>query len=258
MPSPFPGMDPFVEGQRGRDFHHGLIAVIQQRLVPSVRPKYAVDVEEYVYVVKSDDEVKPVAPDVSVTRPETWDDAPLGAGPGTLTALRPVVRTLPKVVRIRQAFLVIRTLDDETVITALEVLSPWNKSGGRQEYLNKRDNVLASTANLVEIDLLRGGQRLPTVEPLPSGDYFVFVSRPERRPEIDVFAWPLRAPLPTIPVPLADGDPDVPLDLQSLFTDVYDRAGYDYALHYDRPIQRTLDAAEAVWVNQVLRRSGES
>jgi hypothetical protein len=99
---------------------------------------------------------------------------------------------------------------------------------------------------------LRGGERLPTREPLESADFFAFVCRKERLPQAEVYAWTLRQPLPAVPVPLAGDDPDVPLDLQAAFTTTYDRAGYDYALDYRRPVEPPLDPATADWVRSVL------
>ena len=66
--------------------------------------------------------------------------------------------------------------------------------------------------------------------------------------QVDVYGWTLRNRLPVIPVPLADDDPDVPLDLQAAFTTTYDRVGYDYALDYRSPVKPPLDAAAAEWV----------
>jgi len=133
----------------------------------------------------------------------------------------------------------------------IEVLSLGNKragSDGQREYLTKRESILQSAAHLVELDLLRGGQRLPTIEPLPVADYFAFVCRAYDRPEAQVYAWTLRQSLPTIPIPLNRGDPDVLLDLQNGFTRVYDRAGYDYSLDYRQPVQPAFAAREAEWI----------
>jgi hypothetical protein len=33
MPSPFPGMDPFIEGRKGRDFHTRLITTMSEMLM---------------------------------------------------------------------------------------------------------------------------------------------------------------------------------------------------------------------------------
>jgi len=135
------------------------------------------------------------------------------------------------------------------------VLSPDNKragSDGHREYLSKREAVLQSTAHLIELDLLRGGRRLPTIEPLPPADYYAFVCRAQHRPRAEVYAWTLRHRLPTIPVPLAADDPDVMLDLQAVFDTVYERAGYDYSLDYHRPVEPPLSDADAAWVRELL------
>lgn len=68
----------------------------------------------------------------------------------------------------------------------------------------------------------------------------------------EVYAWPPDRSLPTIPIPLTDGDPDVSLDLQTVFTTTYDRAGYDYALHYDRSVAPPLNESQLVWSQQRL------
>jgi hypothetical protein len=151
-------------------------------------------------------------------------------------------------------YLVIRKRDNDQTVTVIEVLSPTNKASrdGRTEYLAKRNALLRSQTHLVELDMLRGGERLPTVESLPAGDYFAFVSYAERRPQASVYAWHLNQPLPTIPIPLAEGDPDARLDLQAVFTSTYDRAGYDYALKYDRPIEPQFDESHLAWVQQIL------
>jgi hypothetical protein len=159
------------------------------------------------------------------------------------TTLAPFICTLPMTEPIEIPYLAIRRLDNEETVAVIEVLTPTNKSprDGRTEYLAKRNLLLRSRAHLIEIDLLRGGARLPTIEPLPRGDYFAFVSRVERRPMAEVYAWGLARRMPCIPIPLSLGDPDASLDLQSVFTTTYDHAGYDYAIHYDRPVAPPLD-----------------
>ena len=154
----------------------------------------------------------------------------------------------------RQRFLAIRDREFRKVVTVIELLSPTNKTPGedRTEYLVKRSDIFHTMANLVEIDLLRGGQRLPTCEPLVPADYYAFVCRTKRLPKVDVYAWTLRDRLPVIPVPLAGGESDVPLDLQEAFTKTYDRSGYDYALDYRRDVEPPLDASVADWVRTRL------
>jgi hypothetical protein len=258
VPSPFPGMDPFIEGQVWEDFHTDVISAIRGALIPSVRPRYVVRVERRVYLEHAPEEPAAfINPDVLVLErsKESSPRPERAGGAATLAAVTPVVLSVPMPERRREAFLTVRERESMEVITVLEVLSPTNKrsgSDGRREYQSKREAVLLSGTHLVELDLLRGGQRLPTVEPLPPGDYYAFVSRAARRPRVEVYAWSLRQRLPAIPVPLAGDDEAVALDLQPVLNVVYDRAGYDYSLDYRGPVDPPLSEADAAWAKQVL------
>jgi hypothetical protein len=151
---------------------------------------------------------------------------------------------------------VIRKAGEREVVTVIELLSPGNKrlgSDGRREYLKKRHDVLRSSSHLVEIDLFLGGQRLPTVRPLlPSTDYCAFVCRAGQRPQADVFEWTLQQRLPRIPIPVLPGDDDAIIDLQQALNAVYDRAGYDYSIHYNESLNLPLRAADKDWIRQVI------
>jgi Protein of unknown function (DUF4058) len=258
MPSPFPGMDPFIESQRWRDFHTTLITVIREMLIPRVRPRYVVEVEEYVYLAREkEDPDRLIEPDLAIVDTDRdWSASSRSAGSAAV-AIQPVVHTVPVPQRFRQAFLTIRSRESQNVVTVIELLSPWNKTAGegRNEYLVKRSNVFCTPAHLVELDLLRGGRRLATREPLAPADYYVFVCRKERLPQVDVYGWTLRQSLPAIPIPLAGEDPDVDLDLQAAFTTTYDRAGYDYALDYRRSVEPPLEPATADWVRSLIAGS---
>ena len=201
MKSPFPGMDPYIEGQRWPDFHHELLSSIRARLVPKVLPDYFVNIEHSVSLRHTEDSAdRIVVLDLSVEESGVWTGGPEG---GTAVAVRPVIRTLPKPQTVKQKYLTVRSMQSREIVTVIELLSPWNKTqrGGRAEYLDKRVAYLQTPINLVEIDLLRGGERLPTVEPLPRGDYFVFVCKGTQRMKARVYAWPLNHPLPQHPDP---------------------------------------------------------
>jgi hypothetical protein len=149
---------------------------------------------------------------------------------------------------VREAYITILDREGLEVVTVIELLSPGNKrsgSDGRREYLSKREGILRSSSHLVEVDLLRGGARLPTVEPPPPADYYVYVARALARPRIEVYPSSLRDRLPSIPVPLSGADPDAELDLQAAFERVYARVGYDYSLDYSRPVEPPLEEADA-------------
>lgn len=257
MPSPFPGMDPYIEGQVWEDFHTDFIIGIRASLTPNVIPRYVVRVEERVYLEHlSDERAEHIRPDVTIVERE-GGAAPLEDGVATATAVavEPVVIPLSMPERVQEAFLTIRERESMEVITVIEVLSPTNKrlgSNGQREYLEKRDAVLLSAAHLVELDLLRGGERLPMAKPLPPADYYAFVCRRYRRPNAEVYPWSLRHRLPPIPVPLAGRDPDVVLDLQAVLNTVYDRARYDYLLDYKRPVEPPLNEADAAWAQSLL------
>ena len=127
------------------------------------------------------------------------------------------------------------------LVTLIEILSPSNKLRGRdrETYEHKQQQVLESDANLIEIDLLRAGERVygnlmlaGVIEQLPSPvpDYLVLVNRASKRhlqeAAYQIFPISLREALPCIPVPLRDEYADVPLDMQYVVNRVYDGGPY--------------------------------
>lgn len=247
-------MDPFLEWQEWEDFHTRFNTVIGEWLAPSLDPRYVVRVERRIYVEHLADERVPRRADVAVL----WTGGPeksQGPSAGGARSLAPVECLLPMPEERREVFLVVRDRETMEVVAVLETLSPANKrpgSDGRREYLGKRESVLQSQVHLVELDLLRGGRPLPMVDPLPAADYYAIVSRRHRRPRAEVYAWTIRDLLPSIPIPLKGGDPDVWLDLQAVFTTVYDRARYDLSLDYRAPLAPEPDAALAAWIAEQL------
>lgn len=251
MPSPFPGMDPFIESQRWRGFHSRIIGIIAEFLDPLVDPRYVVDIDDAIYVANDSGErvSKYYGPDLSILQQDGWME---NADGNVAVLSEPLLMTLPESEPIEEHFVVLRKGDDDDAVTVIELLSPTNKDGrGREQYLAKREEFIRSDVNIVEIDLLRGGKRLPTVEQLPPDDYFAFVSRADRRPNVEVYHWRLADVLPSIRIPLAEGDPDVVLDLQAVFNVTYER-GYTRSLRYDRPILPKLTDEQAEWVEAQL------
>jgi uncharacterized protein DUF4058 len=256
MPAPFPGIDPFIEGQAWSDFHLTMISEVRAALIPLVRPRYIVRVEERVYLdEQAEDEIELIEPDVFVAEEREPTSDRGGAATGVAVAPEPVIVSLPMSAQRRQRFLALRDRESLRLVTVIEILSPTNeRSGGdgRRQYLEKRKELLQSAVNLIELDLLRGGRRPPVVGRLPEGDYYATVARAPRRPRAEVYAWTIRQPLPSVPVPLSESDPDVVLDLQAIFTMAYDRAGYDYSLDYHRPVVPPLGEADAGWAQEIL------
>jgi hypothetical protein len=250
-------MDPYLEAPAGwQEFHSRFINTISDFLVPQLRPRYAVHIERYAYLTALDAEAPHLRPDVSVA--QTSPEAPRTEGAvATLTEIATATLVpLPDIEEVRHYFLEIRELTTQRVVTVIEMLSPFNKriGDGRTEYLKRRNAILNSDAHLIELDLLREGERVPMGKPLPPADYYAIVSRSYRRPMAEVYAWTIRQKMPTIPVPLLWGEPDVPLDLQGVLTTVYDRAGYDYRLPYDRDPEPPLRAEDAAWAREIIAK----
>jgi Protein of unknown function (DUF4058) len=257
MSSPFPGMDPYLEGSLWTTVHAQLSAEIARQLAPRLRPRYlALTAERFVMDSTEDVAVARTSfyPDVGVA--EARPGVPIG---GTAVAVAPVRLATVMPTPVPHVTVEIRDVAGRELVTAIEVLSPTNKRGdGRLEYLSKRRRLLLSAAHLIEIDLLRQGQRVPMQQPLPSAPYYVLVSRAEARPVVDVWPIPLNAPLPVVFVPLSAGDADVPLDLQLALTTVYDLLGYDLAVNYALPPEIPLPPLEAAWAEERLRLASRS
>ncbi len=137
------------------------------------------------------------------------------------------------------------------MVTAVEVLSPINKWGhGRHVYLEKRDRIHASRVNLVEIDLLLGGAPLPMKERIEPGAYYAIVARGARLPWAEVYRWTVRDPLPRVPIPLREPDPDVLIDLAVSVDRVYKLGRYARTLRHDEPLPETtlLSPEDRAWV----------
>lgn len=257
MPSPFPGMDPFLEGSRWMGIHSQLSAEIARQLTPSLVPKYvALTNERFVFESPEDVAIASRAtyPDVGVVPLNRTSDG--GERPVTAVASpAPLMMATVMPESVPHVTVEIRDTARQQLVTAIEVLSPTNKRGdGREEYLAKRQRLLLSTAHLIEIDLLRAGTRIPMQRPLPSLPYFVFVSRAERRPMLEVHPIRLDQPLPTINVPLLPGDADCRLDLQLAFTTVYDALRYDLVVDYRQPLEIPLPPDAMPWVEERLKQ----
>ncbi len=256
MPSPFPGMNPYLE-QPGvwHDFHQSFTPRIAEALVPQIRPNFITKIECHACVqeVIGDERVFVGQPDVSLMH---------SGGVAIATAGRSVAAPAfghihPGVDTIHESFIEIRDRETSEVITVIELLSPTNKAPGsdREQYIGKRKAVLSSNTHLVEIDLLRGGQRMP-VEDLPPCDYVVMVSRSYERPRVELWPFNLRDPLPLIPVPLRPERTDATLDVGQLLRDQFDAAGYEDYVYRTSP-QPPLAAAEVAWAEGFVKHSRE-
>jgi len=249
-------MDPYIEQPRlWSDFHADLAAEMRAALNRVIQPRYVAAIAPYVtYEIVEIAEVRAIRPDVGVlgTLPAR------GGGAGVLTpAPAPVTSTVPFELPIELSGVEIHATENEVLVCAIEILSPVNKRPGQpawRDYRRKRASLLRSGAHFMEIDLLRGGERPPLGEPVPTAPYYVTLSRYERRPTVEVWPIQISDPLPIVPVPLLEPDPDVSIDLGELVRAVYERGGFASRIDYRSiPPPPQLATGEAAWIEERLR-----
>ena len=257
MPSPFPGMDPYLEQPTfWSSFHQRLLVAIADAIGPQLRPTYYAEVETRTYLDDEDEELLVGIPDTLVMRSSRTDTTvtPIHEEMAVATQLRPVQVQLPIPLEVKERYLEVREVGTDAVVAVLEVLSPKNKrqGEGRAVYEKKRRTVLNSLSHLIEIDLLRGGTPMAMVG-AEGTHYRILVSRAAQRPMADLYGFNLQDPLPAFPLPLKSPDADLIVNLQDIFVGVYDRASYDLRLDYTQPIPApALSEAEQQWVERMI------
>jgi hypothetical protein len=260
MKSPFPGMDPYLE-QHWEDVHTRLISYVADALQPQLSDDLVARMEEKVYI-EDLAERRRRKPDVAVIEtPVPWRPGPPSGDLAAAVLDEPMEMELAGD-PIRHRSVQIHDLSGNRVVTAIEILSPWNKMPGRglEEYLVKRDEYVRSDVNLVEIDLVRTGDWTEMTGPYRAPKrgnttYRATVSIPKERPRH--YAISMRAKLPTVRVPLRPQDAPALLDLQSLIEKAYEMGRYD-RIDYAAPCAPPLTAKEQEWVAEVLRAAGRA
>jgi hypothetical protein len=247
-------MDPYLEDQgRWPDFHGRVITYACDVVSQALPDDYVAQMGEEVRVVSwQEGHDRSMRPDVAIVRHDRSSGSE-PAGGGTVATLEPIAIPFAAAVdEVRETWIEIRRLPDERLVTAIEILSPTNKgSSGLTEYLDKRHRLRTQGVNLVEIDLLIAGRRLPMAKPLPPGHFFTIISRARKSEIGHVYAWSLQRPLPKIPIPLEDPDPDVFLDLAEVFALAYQRGRYARLINYDRPLDLPLHPQDKEWAEKV-------
>jgi hypothetical protein len=258
MPSPFPGMDPYLEAPTlWPNVHNSLIIALRDELAPRLRPRYYVAVEERTVRLSMDDLVFTMRPDVAVAQPSGTPDRDTSASPAPSAGAVTVEVPLPD--DIREVYLEIRTTHTDQVITVVELLSPTNKIAGegRRQYERKRLELLGSLTHLLEIDLVRAGLAMPFRGYAQQSNYRILCSRAEQRPRAELFPFGIRQPIPDIRLPLQAGDNEPLMSLNAILHALYDRAGYDLRLDYTQPPPPPeFNPDDAAWLDEHLKAAG--
>ena len=255
MPTPFPGMDPYLERpDLWPNVHSSLMVALRDDLAPRLRPRYYVSVEERTYLVQPNEASFGARPDIAVVSESQVAyevTAVAEAPPRVATVLLP----MPDVVRER--YLEIRAVENDRVVTVVEILSPTNKQPGkgRRLYERKRLALMATRTHLVEIDLLRGGEPLPVVGAGQRSHYRLLISREEKRPFAELISFSVRQAIPSFTLPLLPDDEEPEVELGRLFHELYDRAGYDLRIDYKGAAEPPLEGEDAAWATGLLQQA---
>lgn len=275
--SPFPGCDPYLQ-KRWESCHGDMIIAIRDlmrgRLPSGLRPR----IESRVFLEETDADgkvqrsnVKPDAfvieyptsyPKPSVGSVSTWKDSAMDDDGSTLVAEPFEFTSIPTEIKERYIDIV-DVNDGERIITSIELLSPANKQPGQsfERFREKQDMMRAGGVSLVEIDLIRGGNRAisaPTTfkDAGPEILYRIAILRGWERTHGTLYALTLRHQLPTIDLPLRRTDPPLTLNLQAMHDIAYDRGEFAIDLNYQKEAEPPLPAPDAAWSDQMLRAKG--
>lgn len=252
-------MDPYLE-QHWEDVHTALIGYVRDALQPQLGEDLIARMEEKVYV-EEEGEAHIRRPDVRVVEsPTPWQP---GAGSPATAVLDEPMLLEPFGDPIRQRSVLIYDSAGHRIVTAIEILIPWNKKPGKdlQRYMEKREKYINSEINLVEIDLVRTGDWTEMIGPYLIPDrarttYRVTVVQPELTGPLH-YPISIRRRLPTIKIPLRPQDPPAKLDLQELIDKAYAMGRYD-RIDYGKPCSPPFIGPEQEWAEQVLAGRGSS
>lgn len=266
MPSPLPGMDPFLESpDRFPTFHNVFLVYLHEQLQGRLPTDYSVSLEERTYIEAADDPPsrRVAIPDLSVKSSE-------GIATGTALATLDVAEE-PLWLAFDEEETTENYLNiyhgrqpNERLVTTIELLSPANKaegSRGRDLYMHKQQDLVAAGVHLVEIDLLRVGRHATAIPEsyvrnlAGNPTYHISIREFHRPDRIGIYPIPLRNPLPAIRIPLLPGDGTVQADLQPLMNRAWDAGPFRKRVRYaveDCPPPLADD--ERTWIGECLSR----
>ncbi|MBL8890939.1 MAG: DUF4058 family protein [Planctomycetaceae bacterium] len=251
-------MDPFLES-RWADIHARLIVYASNQLNAKLPPDLSARIEETLSVEEEGgDYSRKIVPDVRVTQDSfSYSNVSSAvAGDSAIAVAEPILCPVEPP-RLRH----LEIIDPAgRVVTAIELLSPWNKIGvkARRKYGQNQDEFMRGGVNLVEINLIRQGEHvaLAPIEfltPDRRGPYLVSVYCHDDPQTIRAYPIKLREPLPNIPIPLRPTDRAVVLQLQTLIDECYRDARCDRT-NYEQPLPPPLSADDQDWVRSQVAR----
>jgi hypothetical protein len=251
-------MDPYLE-DHWEDVHTALIGYVRDALQPQLSEDLIARMEEKVYI-EDESEIQLRKPDVRVVEdPPPWQ--PRSGESSTAVLDEPIVLE-PIGDPIRQRSVLIYDALGKRIVTAIEILSPWNKTAGKplEEYLKKREKYVNSATNLIEIDLLRTGDWTRMigryhVPPRYRTTYRVTIEQSDGKGPF-LYPIPMDARLPTIKIPLRAQDAPAKLNLQELLDKAYQMGRYN-RIDYSQPCWPPPKPEERAWFDGAIKSAGE-
>ena len=239
-------MDPYLEGHLWPDVHNSLAYLISVQLTPRVGISYTVQMNNYtVEDTSPEEDIGIMYPDVEVFHKAQERAAAYGRPVTPETMVLPAI----KPVEIHIPVVEIKDRKNNKLVTAIEILSPVNKrKPGLQPYREKRLRLHYAGVHLIEIDLLRRGER-PLEHPyLPKSHYLVALTRAGMG-QTQIWALNVKDPLPVIPVPLKHPDEDTFLDLDKALKDMYEQRAFEKSISYhEAPPPPVFSDADLLWM----------
>lgn len=263
MKSPFPGMDPYLE-QFWADVHARLILYAGDQLEEQLPEDLIVRVEERVVFEAEEDETRVAYPDVKIS--ETADRAPsAGVVISEASVAEPVIVEYAGEPATETYLSIVEAGAGQRLVTVIEILSPADKlpGEGQRQYRRKQRELRDTGVSLVEIDLLRRGDRVLSlpVSRIPQRvrtPYQVCVRRGWQPRRFEIYPVPLRDPLPAIRVPLREGEEDIRLNVQTILELAYRKGRYHLTINYDRPPDPPLRGGDVKWARALIKKAGLS
>ena len=253
MPSPFPGMNPYIEQDDAwHDFHERFLPVAAERIGPQVLPGYIVKIDEHVYIHENPHEPRRLLGRADLAVTPTGHPGPAHAAAGVIAA--PAHVQLPAVDVERLAYIEIRDRRSRELVTVIELLEPLQQAprprprpvsgqagpDPRQPGAPRRDRPAPRRGP----DARRRSHRVRLCRP----------GQPRRgaAPRRLLAHRPARS-TPRHPRAPAGGDPDARLDLQEVLDHIYDTGGYAYYIYDGRP-EPPLRQDDMAWAQALIPR----
>lgn len=223
MPSPFPGMDPYLEDEAIWPlFQHQLVASLYQILLPGLVDRYRARINQRTFVTEE-----------------------------------PLFTSIIKQER-QEEYIELRQRTDGRLVTLIDVPSPINKKlpQGRAAYLETRRMARAQNASIVEIDLVLQGMPLLDYsrEGLPEWDFAITVTRCTQPERYEIYTSTLAKRLPRFKVPLSPDDRDTVLDLQATFTRAFDQLNFASKIDYRQDPDTKMSDLQLTWIADWLKQ----